>query len=39
MKFKAFVVLSVLFLSGCNTIQGIGEDIQAVGKALEHGAK
>jgi len=39
MKLKAFIVLSALFLSGCNTIQGIGKDIQSVGQALENGSK
>ena len=39
MKFKAFILLSALFLSGCNTIQGIGKDIQSVGQALENGAQ
>lgn len=39
MKLKAFIVLSALFLSGCNTIQGIGKDIQSVGEALEDGSK
>ncbi len=27
------------FLSGCNTIEGAGRDIQAGGKAVEEGAK
>lgn len=39
MKLKALIVLSALFLSGCNTIQGIGKDIQSVGEALEDGSK
>lgn len=26
-------------LTGCNTIQGAGQDVKAVGKAVETGAK
>ncbi len=33
------VSLAVLGLSGCNTVQGLGEDIQKGGKAIEKSAK
>lgn len=30
---------AVLFLAACNTVQGVGKDIQAGGKAVEKVAK
>jgi predicted small secreted protein len=30
---------SVLFLSGCNTMRGIGQDVQRAGSAVENAAK
>lgn len=39
MKLKVCIVLSALFLSGCNTVQGIGRDIQTVGQVLENSAQ
>ncbi|WP_392562212.1 entericidin A/B family lipoprotein [Orbus sturtevantii] len=27
-------IMSLVFLSGCNTVSGAGEDIQASGKAI-----
>lgn len=39
MKFKALVLFSLiasaLFLSGCNTLRGMGEDIEAAGQAIQ----
>lgn len=36
---KAVVlILSVLFLAGCNAMQGLGKDIQQGGTALEKAA-
>lgn len=37
-KFIA-VVLGALFLAGCNTMAGLGEDTQAAGKKLENTAE
>ncbi len=31
--------IAVLALTGCNTVQGVGKDIQAGGKAVEKVAK
>lgn len=31
--------LAILGLAGCNTVQGLGEDIQKGGKAIEKVAK
>lgn len=33
------VLIAVVALSGCNTVQGVGKDIQAGGKAVEKVAK
>jgi predicted small secreted protein len=32
-------LIAMLFLAGCNTVQGVGKDIQAGGKAVEKVAK
>lgn len=32
-------LLALLALAGCNTVQGVGKDIQAGGKAVEKVAK
>lgn len=32
-------IIALLALSGCNTVQGVGKDIQAGGKAVEKVAK
>ena len=34
----AVLFLAVLFLAGCNTMQGLGKDIQQGGTALEKAA-
>ena len=41
MKKSIFLLLmsSVLVLTACNTIQGLGEDIQDAGEAMEEAAK
>lgn len=38
---RVFVVLGLtaLLLSGCNTVKGAGEDIQAGGQAIENAAQ
>lgn len=33
------VILATLTLTGCNTVQGVGRDIQGAGTAVEKGAK
>jgi len=32
-------VLAAMFLSGCNTVEGLGKDIQKGGEALEKAGK
>lgn len=40
MKKMLFVALAALaFLAGCNTVSGVGKDVQAGGQALENVAK
>ena len=39
MKKLIAVVLGALFLAGCNTMAGLGEDTQAAGKKLENAAE
>ena len=39
-RFITFLTLSTLVvLMGCNTIKGIGEDVQKAGSAIENAAK
>jgi predicted small secreted protein len=39
-KFISFAVLAgLLTLTGCNTIRGIGQDIEKAGAAIEKSAK
>ena len=39
-KFIAIVAASLLvMLSGCNTIKGVGQDVQKAGTAIENAAK
>jgi entericidin A len=33
------LVLSVLFLAGCNTVHGFGQDVKKVGEKMEDAAK
>jgi predicted small secreted protein len=33
------ILASMVFLVSCNTIKGVGQDIQSVGKALEDSAE
>ena len=35
----ALSLSSMLFLSGCNTMRGIGQDVQRAGSAVENAAK
>lgn len=37
---KLFALMAVVaFLAGCNTVQGVGKDIQKGGEAVEKAAK
>jgi predicted small secreted protein len=39
-KFSAWLVLSfVLMLTGCNTVKGLGQDLQKAGEKIEDVAK
>ena len=31
-----FVLTTVFVISGCNTVRGMGQDIQALGHGVEH---
>ncbi len=33
------VLVAVAFLAGCNTMQGLGKDVQKAGSAVENAAK
>lgn len=35
----AFLGISVLSLTACNTVAGAGQDTQAAGRAVEHAAE
>ncbi|MFN5191641.1 MAG: entericidin A/B family lipoprotein [Burkholderiales bacterium] len=39
MKKYVPLVLAVLFLAGCNTIEGVGKDIKKGGETIEKAAK
>ncbi len=34
----SLVIVSVLFVTGCNTVAGLGQDMQAGGKAITSAA-
>ena len=34
----AFALISTFILSGCNTVKGVGQDVQRAGGALERAA-
>ncbi|WCT23524.1 entericidin A/B family lipoprotein [Acidovorax temperans] len=39
-KTVAFITLALAFvLAGCNTVQGVGKDIERAGNAIERAAK
>ncbi len=39
-KFSALIALSLLvFLTGCNTVKGVGQDLQKAGEKIEDAAK
>lgn len=35
----AFALLSASFVAACNTVEGVGEDVQAAGQAVEQTAQ
>ena len=37
--FAAFTAVWLLALAGCNTVEGMGKDIQKAGDAIENAAK
>ena len=39
MLLLAFALVSALALSGCNTVRGIGQDVQRAGSAVSNAAK
>ncbi len=39
MKFIAILLSASFLLAGCNTVKGLGEDIQKAGNAIENAAK
>ncbi|MFY8103164.1 MAG: entericidin A/B family lipoprotein [Ramlibacter sp.] len=39
MKLIATLLAATLLLAGCNTLEGIGKDVQKAGSALEDAAK
>ncbi|MEM1299630.1 MAG: entericidin A/B family lipoprotein [Pseudomonadota bacterium] len=39
MRVLAMVVAGCMLLAACNTVQGVGQDVQDAGEALEKGAK
>ncbi|HEY8606787.1 MAG TPA: entericidin A/B family lipoprotein [Noviherbaspirillum sp.] len=39
MKKMCVLMLSVFVLAACNTVQGVGRDVQKVGEAVENAAR
>ena len=39
MKTLAIIVAATIALTACNTVQGVGRDVQGAGTAVEKGAK
>ncbi|QJR14671.1 entericidin A/B family lipoprotein [Usitatibacter palustris] len=39
MKKLLFLVAAALFMSACNTMEGVGKDVQKGGEAIEKAAK
>ena len=38
MRLVTMLVAALLALSACNTVQGVGQDVQSAGEAIESGA-
>jgi predicted small secreted protein len=39
MKKLAFLITAALVLAGCNTVHGIGQDVERAGQAIGNAAK
>ena len=39
MRIVTIMLAGLLALSACNTVEGVGEDIQGAGEVIEEGAK
>jgi entericidin A len=39
MKLLTLILSTLVFLAGCNTISGVGKDIQKAGESIEEAAK
>ena len=39
MRTLAILVAATIALTACNTVQGVGRDVQGAGEAVEKGAK
>ena len=39
MRTATALIIGALMLAGCNTIEGVGRDLQGAGTAVEKGAK
>lgn len=39
MKVMTAAFIALLALAGCNTVKGVGKDVQAGGEAIEEGAE
>ncbi|WP_353235283.1 entericidin A/B family lipoprotein [Diaphorobacter ruginosibacter] len=35
----AIALISTFLLAGCNTVKGVGQDVQSAGRAVERAAK
>ena len=38
MRALAILIVAMVALGGCNTVQGVGRDVQGAGKVIESGA-
>ena len=39
MRILMIITVAAFTLTGCNTLEGVGRDVQGAGKAIEKGAK
>ena len=38
-KISSLLLCMVVFMAGCNTVRGIGQDVQKAGSAIENAGK
>ena len=38
-SFPVIFIVSLMLLAGCNTVKGVGQDVQKAGSVLENAAK